>query len=125
MSVIYGVDVGGSGIKGAPVDLELGALTKRRTDQDAEAVAPEAVFDVIEELLDAEAWNGPLGVAIPAVVAGGVAKTAANIDDASIRTDAPACFHNAATGWWSSSTTQTPQALPRCDTAPAAIRTGW
>jgi polyphosphate glucokinase len=88
MSVIYGVDVGGSGIKGAPVDLELGALTKRRTRiQTPKPSTPEAVFDVIEELLDAEAWKGPLGVAIPAVVVGGVAKTAANIDDAWIGTD--------------------------------------
>ena len=48
------------------------------------------MLDVIEELLAEDEWAGPLGVAIPAVVVGGVARTAANIDDSWIDTDVAA-----------------------------------
>ena len=53
---------------------------------------PEAVYDVIDTLLDGDGWEGPVGVAIPAVVTNGVARTAANIDDAWIGTDVAAAL---------------------------------
>jgi polyphosphate glucokinase len=88
MSIVFGVDVGGSGVKAAPVDTASGDLVHSRnripTPQPA---TPEAVYDVIEELLDTDDWQGPFGVAIPAVVTGGVARTAANIDDSWIGRD--------------------------------------
>lgn len=88
MTVLYGVDVGGSGVKGALVDLEAGTLLSKRTRiPTPQPSTPPAVFDVIATLVAKAEWEGPLGVAIPAVVVDGVAKSAANIDDAWIDTD--------------------------------------
>lgn len=88
MSIVFGVDVGGSGVKGAPVDTETGALvTKRRRLETPQPATPDAVFDTIMRVVGDEEWEGPLGAAIPAVVVGGLALTAANIDPSWIGTD--------------------------------------
>jgi polyphosphate glucokinase len=88
MRVIFGVDVGGSGVKGAPVDVDAGDLTRKRTRiPTPKPSTPDAVFDVIEKLVAGEDWKGPLGVAIPTVVVDGVARSAANIDKSWIGTD--------------------------------------
>lgn len=93
MTLVYGVDVGGSGIKGAPVDLSKGTLTKKRTRiPTPQPSTPDAVFDVIEEILAADGWDGSLGVCIPAVVTNGIARTAANIDVTWIGTDVSAAL---------------------------------
>lgn len=93
MTVIYGVDVGGSGVKGALVDLDAGKLlTKRTRIPTPQPSTPSAVFDVIATLVAKAEWEGPLGVAIPAVVVDGVARSAANIDDAWIGTDVAAAL---------------------------------
>ena len=77
-----GIDVGGSGIKAAPVELSTGKPVQRRkripTPQPS---TPEAVYGVIEELVNLFDWRGPIGCALPAVVRHGVVYTAANIDD--------------------------------------------
>ena len=88
----FGIDVGGSGIKGAPVDLERGALAAERvriaTPQPA---TPDAVCDVIAQVLEqAGAPGGTFGLTLPAVVMHGVVRTAANIDEAWIGTDVAA-----------------------------------
>lgn len=84
-----GIDVGGSGIKGAPVDLVTGKrLGKRRRIPTPQPSTPEAVYEVIDGLVAYFEWKGPIGLAIPAVVRSGVACTAANIDDSWIGTDA-------------------------------------
>ena len=79
-----GIDVGGSGIKGAPVDLEKGEFAQDRFKIETPAVStPEAVCDVIAQIVDRfdEVHDGsPIGVTIPGVVQHGVVKTAANID---------------------------------------------
>jgi polyphosphate glucokinase len=85
----FGVDVGGSGIKGAPVDLDRGVLAQERvriaTPQPA---TPDAVCDVVAQVLEqAQAPPGPFGLTLPAVVTSGTARTAANIDPAWIGTD--------------------------------------
>ncbi|MDQ3783004.1 MAG: ROK family protein [Actinomycetota bacterium] len=88
MKVLFGVDVGGSGIKGAPVDLEDGELTrKRRRIPTPQPATPEAVYGTIAQVIDEREWDGDIGVAIPAVVVRGVAKTAANIDASWIGTN--------------------------------------
>ncbi len=80
-SIHFGVDIGGTGIKGAPVDLSTGKLTADRvriaTPQPA---TPKAVSAVVAEVVKHFAWTGPIGAAFPAAVKGGVAMTAANID---------------------------------------------
>ncbi|ORM23992.1 polyphosphate--glucose phosphotransferase [Williamsia sp. 1135] len=84
----FGIDVGGSGIKGGIVDLVTGDLVGERfkvlTPQPA---TPEAVAGGIREVVDHFDWKGPVGVTLPAVITGGVARTAANIDKGWIGTD--------------------------------------
>lgn len=84
----FGVDVGGSGIKGGVVDLATGDLVGERfkvlTPQPS---TPEAVVGGIKEVVDHFGWTGPVGVTLPSVVSGGVVRTAANIDKGWIGTD--------------------------------------
>ena len=85
----FGVDVGGSGIKAAPVDLAAGAFTAERVRLDTPRPAtPAAVTAAVTDLLGD--WSGPFGMALPAVVERGVARTAANIDPSWIGTDVAA-----------------------------------
>lgn len=88
MQVGFGVDVGGSGVKGAPVDLDQGILSGERLRlRTPRPATPEAVYATIEEVLAGHGWDGDLGVAVPAVVVDGVALTAANIDESWVGTD--------------------------------------
>src|SRR5689334_2852681 len=86
-----GVDVGGSGIKGATVDLGTGDLTQERLRiETPQPATPEAVAEVIVEIAQHfvdDLGDGPVGVTIPGVVTGGVVRTAANIDPSWIGTD--------------------------------------
>jgi len=84
-SLPLGIDVGGSGIKGAPVDLATGQLTAERLRiETPQPSTPEAVVGVIAQIVDAFADQvgptAPIGITIPGVVMRGVVKTAANID---------------------------------------------
>jgi polyphosphate glucokinase len=89
----FGVDIGGSGIKGGLVDLEAGALDGERlriaTPQPS---TPEAVADVVAEIVAKFEWTGPVGVTLPCVVKHGVALTAANVSKNWVNTDARALF---------------------------------
>lgn len=85
---VLGVDVGGSGIKGAPVETEQGVLAgDRHRIVTPEPSTPEAVTEVIAELARHFEWHGPLGCTFPAVIKDGVACTAANVDKAWIGTN--------------------------------------
>ncbi|MFF4587121.1 polyphosphate--glucose phosphotransferase [Streptomyces sp. NPDC001388] len=91
---IFGVDIGGSGIKGAPVDLDKGDLAQERlkvlTPQPA---TPDAVADGVKEVVEHFGWTGPVGLTFPGVVTGGsTIRTAANVDKGWIDTDARALF---------------------------------
>lgn len=85
----FGIDVGGSGIKGGIVDMDTGLLIGERikllTPQPA---TPTAVAKTIAEVVDGFGWTGPLGVTYPGVVTHGVVQTAANVDKAWIGTNA-------------------------------------
>lgn len=94
----FGVDIGGSGIKGAPVDPATGELsTKRHRSPTPRPATPAAVAETVNAIVRHFAWSGPVGVTVPAVVQGGVVSTAANIDAAWIGTNA-ADLLSAATG---------------------------
>ncbi|WP_121257461.1 polyphosphate--glucose phosphotransferase [Nocardioides ferulae] len=85
-----GIDFGGTGIKGAPVDLELGDFAQERVRvRTPQPATPEAVAAVFSELLahfpDA---TGPVGVTVPGIVRHGVVHSAANIDGSWVGTDA-------------------------------------
>lgn len=97
-SIVIGVDIGGSGIKAAPVDVVAGALTEaRRRIPTPQPATPGAVIDTVVELVSGFEMSGPVGVTLPAVVRSGAVRTAANIDPAWIGCDA-ASLLSAATG---------------------------
>jgi len=76
-----GVDVGGSGVKGAIVDLATGQLVGERFRLDTpQPATPEAVTATVAEVVKHFNWSGPLGVTYPGVVVDGVVQTAANVD---------------------------------------------
>jgi polyphosphate glucokinase len=84
----FGVDIGGSGIKGAVVDLAVGGLaTERYKVLTPRPSTPGAVADVVAEVVGQFGWEGPLGCTFPAVVREGVARTAANVDSSWIGTN--------------------------------------
>ncbi|RLE15374.1 MAG: ROK family protein [Actinobacteria bacterium] len=87
--ISFGVDIGGSGIKGAPVDLSTGELTSgRHRVATPKPATPDAAIDAVRMVVDHHGWDRPLGVTVPGVVIGGVVLTAANIDSAWIGLDA-------------------------------------
>ncbi|MFF5564449.1 polyphosphate--glucose phosphotransferase [Streptomyces sp. NPDC012623] len=86
---VFGVDIGGSGIKGAPVDLDRGDLVEPRYKVlTPHPATPEAVADGVVEVVRHFGWSGPVGITFPGVVTGSVIRTAANVDKAWIGTDA-------------------------------------
>ncbi|MFE7760345.1 polyphosphate--glucose phosphotransferase [Streptomyces sp. NPDC057438] len=89
---IFGVDIGGSGIKGAPVDLDLGDLAdERHKVLTPHPATPDAVADGVKEVVDHFGWTGPVGITFPGVVTGGATiRTAANVDKSWIDVDARA-----------------------------------
>lgn len=90
---ILGIDIGGSGIKGAPVDVKKGALAGDRfripTPQPA---VPEAVAEVVGEIANHFGYTGPTGITFPGVVKDGIVHSAANVDKTWIDTDGVALF---------------------------------
>lgn len=86
-----GIDIGGSGIKGAPVDLATGLFARDRLRCETPKVSsPDAVADVVAQIAEHFAevtGDSPIGVTMPAVVTNGVVRSAANIDAAWIGTD--------------------------------------
>ncbi len=90
---LLGIDIGGTGIKGAPVDVETGQLTAERlripTPQPA---LPNAVADVVQQIAAHFNYQGPTGVTFPAVVKKGVIYTASNVDSSWIGTNAGELF---------------------------------
>ena len=87
---VLGIDIGGSGIKGAPVDTVRGKLLAERyrvpTPQPA---TPKAVASAVGELVRHFKWRGPVGCALPAVVQQGYVRTAANISKTWLGVHAP------------------------------------
>lgn len=88
-----GIDIGGSGIKGAPVDIATGRLTRERLRVPTPHPAkPRAVTEVVVRIARHFEWTGPVGVTFPGVVIDGVAGSAANVDKDWIGTNARELF---------------------------------
>jgi len=91
-----GVDIGGTGIKGARVDLASGQLAGDRvriaTPQPA---TPTAVADVVNQVIEQVGGNGPVGLTLPAVIRGDIVRTASNIDQGWIGVNAVEVFGTA------------------------------
>lgn len=90
---ILGVDIGGSGIKGAIVDTLTGKLiTERHRIDTPQPATPEAIAAVLAQLVLHFHWNGPIGCGFPAAIQSGVARTAANISKAFLGTHVDSLF---------------------------------
>jgi polyphosphate glucokinase len=77
----FGIDIGGTGIKGGIVDLSTGELIGERFRKDTpQPATPDAVADTVAEVAGNFDYKGPFGVDFPGVVLGGVVQTAANMD---------------------------------------------
>jgi polyphosphate glucokinase len=96
-NLVLGIDIGGTGIKGAPVDLNKGILTKERhripTPHPAK---PDAVADVVAQVVQHFGWKGAVGCTFPAIIKEGVAHSAANVDKAWVGADARSIFERKA-----------------------------
>jgi polyphosphate glucokinase len=91
-----GIDIGGTGIKAAPVDVTTGKLlADRQKIETPRPARPEPVADVVKKLTTAFSWSGPIGITFPGVVTDGVTRTAANLDPAWIGYDAASLFGQA------------------------------
>jgi len=78
---VLGIDFGGTGIKGAPINtVNANLLAERVRFETPQPSTPEAVAATIKELVDHFNWKGKVGVGFPSVVQNGVVHSAANID---------------------------------------------
>jgi polyphosphate glucokinase len=88
-----GIDIGGTGIKGAVVDTETGEFTTDRLRiKTPHPATPTAVTEVVGQIAAHFQWTGPVGATFPGVVKGGTIHTAANVDKQWIGHDAAGTF---------------------------------
>jgi polyphosphate glucokinase len=96
MTTVLGIDIGGTGIKGAPVDTRSGQLlADRHRILTPHPATPDAVSNVVAELARFFEWTGPSGATFPAIVKHGIAYSAANVDPSWIGTNAAQLFTEA------------------------------
>ncbi|TDE13497.1 polyphosphate--glucose phosphotransferase [Jiangella asiatica] len=84
----FGIDIGGSGIKGAPVDLAKGEFAAERVRIDTpDESTPDNVIAVVLQVLQQIGWSGPFGCTFPGIVRRGVVGSAANVDKSWVGVD--------------------------------------
>lgn len=92
-AVGFGVDIGGSGIKGALVNLDTGEFIGERVKiKTPKKSTPDAVAEIVGEIVAQKEWDGPVGICMPSVIKNQVALSAANIDKSWIGTNAHDTF---------------------------------
>jgi polyphosphate glucokinase len=92
-----GIDIGGTGIKAAPVDVATGKLlADREKIATPRPALPDAIADVVKQLTTSFKWSGPVGLTFPGVVIDGMIRSAANLGPSWIGIDAGALFSRAA-----------------------------
>jgi polyphosphate glucokinase len=97
MARVLGIDIGGTGIKAAPVDVAAGRPVAERVKLPTPRPAtPDAVRPVVRQLVRQFAWQGPIGITFPGVVSAGMIRTAANLDPGWIGVNGPAFLGEAA-----------------------------
>jgi len=85
---VMGIDIGGSGIKGAIVNIKTGELiTEKHRIPTPDPSTPEAVINTVMQIAKEFDWSGHIGVGFPGVIQHGVVKTAANVDDSWLDVD--------------------------------------
>ncbi|PRQ10530.1 polyphosphate glucokinase [Corynebacterium sp. 13CS0277] len=89
----FGIDIGGSGIKGAVVNLDTGEFASERIKiLTPKPATPEAVAATVAEIVAQAGWDGPVGITVPSVVKEQTALTAANIDPTWVGVDCANLF---------------------------------
>ncbi|MBX2814994.1 MAG: ROK family protein [Saprospiraceae bacterium] len=95
-SQILGVDIGGTGLKCAMIDVDKGELvTEKYRELTPQPSTPEAVAKAIKGIIQRHDYKGPVGCGFPAIIHGGVAKSAANIDDSWLNVNVEELFEKA------------------------------
>jgi polyphosphate glucokinase len=90
---ILGIDIGGTGIKGAPVDTDTGSLlVERYRLSTPDGAKPGPVAAVVKDVATQFDWHASIGCGFPAVIRDGVAETAANINQKWIGTNVAQLF---------------------------------
>jgi polyphosphate glucokinase len=93
---ILGIDIGGTGVKGAPVDVRSGVLTELRYREiTPQPSTPDAVADTVNKVIKHFDWKGPVGCGLPGVVKQGRVRTAANIAEQWLDCNAQELFEQA------------------------------
>jgi len=96
MAAVLGIDIGGTGIKAAPVDVATGRLTAERVKLPTPHPAtPDTVAAVVGELVSTFSWTELAGITFPGVVTNGIVRTAANMDPSWISMNAHDLFGSA------------------------------
>lgn len=91
---ILGIDIGGSGIKGALVDAQTGEMvTERFRVETPKSAKPSDVAECVKQIVEHFKWTGKVGCGFPAVIQHGVVKTASNIDKSWIGVNARELFN--------------------------------
>jgi len=97
--LVMGIDIGGSGIKAALVDVDKGTIMGVPLEVATPCPAtPQAVAEEVAKLVSALDWQGCVGIGFPAVIRAGVVGTAANIDKSWVGVDAADLFGNVIPG---------------------------
>jgi polyphosphate glucokinase len=90
---VLGIDIGGSGIKGAPVETKTGQLiTERVRIKTPKKAEPEPVAEVAAEIAKSFDWKGPIGIGFPAPIKSGITLLAANVSEKWIGCNADELF---------------------------------
>jgi polyphosphate glucokinase len=92
---LIGVDVGGTGLKAAAVDLDTGLAHGRIRVETPQPATPGAVSDAIAQLVREFPGQQTIGCTMPAVVLNGIVRTAAHIDPSWIGTNAASVISRA------------------------------
>lgn len=94
--IVLGIDIGGSGIKGAPINTKKGKILQERFRiETPETSSPKAVAVVVNKIIKHFKWKGSVGCGYPGVIQNGFARTAANVDKAWIDTNINKVLSNA------------------------------
>ncbi|MGB3149916.1 MAG: ROK family protein [Maribacter sp.] len=92
---VLGIDIGGSGIKGALVDVETGEmLTERYRIKTPEGRTPEAMADVVNQIVQHFKYTGKVGCGFPTVIKKGICKSPGNLDKSWLNTNVEKLFES-------------------------------
>ena len=95
---ILGIDIGGSALKGAPVETQTGQLLAERFRVETpKQLSPKKMAEAAANIVRHFHWKGPVGIGFPGVIHGRIIMTSANLDKKFIGCDGVELF-SAATG---------------------------